>query len=151
MNWLDAELRDKLVALLQEKGKGKWLPQGEISDEEYNRLGKETKELYAFSQLGKLILDADKAIRRGDYQELEQLLEKMARYKDTEAYRVLKVKEIQRLKQTVEDYKQSEKKRYLIGGSTLLLIGCLIGSIVTIYRRRMKRRKLNKFSNKRRQ
>jgi hypothetical protein len=151
MNWLDAELHDKLIALLQEKGKDKKLPQGEISDEEYSKLDKEIKELYAFSQLDKLIKEADKAIKKGDYRELEQLLEKMVRYKDTEAYRVLKIKDIQKLKQAVEDYKQSEKERYLIGGSILLVIVCLVGSIVTIYRRRMKRRKLNKFSNKRRQ
>ena len=154
MNWLEPELRGKLVTLIQEKGKGKWLPQGEISDEEYNKLDEKTKELYAFDQLDKLIKEADKAIKRGNYQELEQLLEKMSRYKDTRAYTLLRQKDIQRLKQAVEDYKQSEfnktKKRYLIGGSILLVTVCIVGSIATIYRRRVKRRKLNRFIKKRR-
>jgi hypothetical protein len=79
----------------------------------------------------------------------------MERYKDTEAYRLLKKNDIERLRQVVEDYKQSEfnktKKHYLIGSSILLVTFCLIGSIVTIYRKRMKRRKLNRFSNKRHQ
>jgi hypothetical protein len=84
--------------------------------------------------------------------EVNRILEKMPRYKDTEAYSLLKRKEIQRLRQAVEDYKQSEfnktKKRYLIGGSILLVIVCLIVSIVTIYWKRMEKRKLNRFSRK---
>jgi hypothetical protein len=76
---------------------------------------------------------------------LEKIVEKMARYKDTEAYTMLKKDDIERLRQAIKDHKQSEfnktKKSYLIGSFTLLAIVCLIGSIVTIYRKRMKRYK----------
>jgi hypothetical protein len=155
MNSLEFELKNRLVDLIRSKSKSNKLPEGEIPDEEYNKLDKKTREFYAFVQLGKLIAEADEAIKRGDYKVFKKVLKKMKRYKDTEAYRLLKKNDIERLRQVVEDYKQSEfnktKKHYLIGSSILLVTFCLIGSIVTIYRKRMKRRKLNRFSNKRHQ
>jgi hypothetical protein len=44
---LDFELYNKLSELVKSKAKQKYLPEGEIPDEEYNKLDKKTREFYA--------------------------------------------------------------------------------------------------------